>query len=523
MPESSKPSPPLERLRTITASLALAHLIFLPGWDLAIGGSPRLFLVDDYVGVPIVPPLLTLTLAFALLGLASLWARRTYPRLSGLVWIFLILVAAFSLCRTLIFTTWIRQVPFIATNPIVKIAIPIIWVTGCALPIIWLHLGRYIKASQAVLLIVSPLILILWAQLGFNLIRAHGKHQDRGPVMHDSHRTIWILIFDELDQKLAMESPWSPSLCPEFNQWKKFSLFADQAYPPTNATLTSIPAMISGKQLVRGPTSDDYELSARAASEVAHQAGWNWSDSLFRDMREQGSTIGVIGWCFPYGPFYSQEVDRMRWISPKANALGLSRENSFSNILRTLLVEVSLAPILYSQRNLDSQCRTQAMSVRKVEEHLDDALKGPLPDLMWVHFPVPHSPSALGPHENYIGNLKVADRELARLRERLVQAGRFEEATVIILGDHWFRRSEDPIFTRGAESRWDTRDHRVPFFIKLPNQKTGLIESRGFNTILLRRLVNTLRANLIQTPEEVGSWLSANTPYQESYITKELP
>lgn len=523
MAESSEFSPHHERLRSAIAALALAHIIFLPGWDLAIGGTPRLFLIDDYVGTRIIIPLMMLTLIFASLGFACLQTWRMRPRFANLIWISLVLLAAFSICRTILFTTWVRQIPFIAMNPMVKMCIPIIWIIGWSLPLVWIHFDRYIKISRLLFLLTSPLIIIIWAQLGWTIFNEQKNHQDHGQAMVDSHHTIWVLIFDELDQKLAMESPKSLSICPEFDQWKRFSLFSEQAYPPTNATLTSIPAMISGKQLVKSPTPDNYEFSTQTVREAASQTSWNWSDSLFCDIQRQGNTVAVIGWCFPYGPFYSQDVDRMRWVSPKASALGISRDNTFPSLLYSLLVEVSVAPILYSHRDLESQSRTQMEAVSKVGRYLDDAIKGPLPDLMWVHFPVPHSPSALDAHGNYLGNLVVADRELARLRERLVQAGRFDEATIIILGDHWFRRSTDPLFIRGVENRWDTQDHRIPFFIKLPNQKTGLIESRGFNTIILRRLVNALRSKHIQTPKEVGEWLSANTPYKESPITTGLP
>jgi len=114
-------------------------------------------------------------------------------------------------------------------------------------------------------------------------------------------------------------------------------------------------------------------------------------------------------------------------------------------------------------------------------------------------------------------------------RIQLQRRNLWDSATIIITADHWFRLplpsqgSETAQFIHGFEHRWDTRDHRVPFFIKLPNQHTSQEVDQPFNTIVLRNLLAALRSGRIDTPDKIAPWLGQNTPYGESPTTLSLP
>lgn len=508
----------------ITA-LTLAHLIMLPIWELAIGDSPRLFFLDESIGLQIVPPLLTATGLLAVLGYGLLRLLRRGHAHVYLAWICLALLGGFSFMRSLLFSSFARNIDFLATSGRPKALVMAIWLL--LLISAWRALGtsRWIHLSQTTLRILSPLMISIWASAFMHHLHARGQVGAQGTI-RDSRQTVWVLIFDELDQQLAMESEAAKNFTTEFRSWRSFTFHGTQAFPTSNATLFAIPSLIQGRLFGESPLSDEYEFSRNLISTQGRSRSWDWHDSLFTDVRRSGGQVSVVGWAFPYAPMYGHSLDRVRWISVKAQDTTGAGSPNFRVLLSALFKDALLGPVVYTLMSAESRSRAHRHVGEQVQSWVSEVQKGPLPDLGWIHFPIPHAPSVAGAQGTYLDNLGLADQRLRAFRETLEQRGRWEEATVVVLGDHWFRipvKTAGNPFIEGLTTRWNQKDHRVPFFLKLPNQRIGLTYTEPFNTVILRQLVGACRSGEIQTYDQAATWIGTHSPFAEAPGTRTAP
>ncbi len=112
------------------------------------------------------------------------------------------------------------------------------------------------------------------------------------------------------------------------------------------------------------------------------------------------------------------------------------------------------------------------------QESLGDVLRlteqCPPNTFMFVHYVVPHEPyvcAADGSFDHdadYTSQLAYADLVLGRIVEHLQIQKKYRDATIILLADHSNNRS-----IGGDAREWG--GHRIPLFIKLPQQEEGIV------------------------------------------------
>jgi len=523
--DSPPPRNARDRILDALASLTMATLCCLPAWELLLGGTPRLFVLEEASATAIVLPLLGITGGLGVLFHRCRPGRRSpgSPALAA-AWFLGGLWVAFNLARLFIFSTFIRSIPTIAGSARIKMAIPLVLALALVALAALAGLGRWNRWARTLLLVLSPLAGMIWLQLPWHVASTFRTLPGSLPG-RDSHRTIWILVFDELDAQTALDAPVATTGMSQLAEWRTWTTVFTRAYPPTGATLYSIPAMAQGRQITASMREPDYEFSLGAILRESVAAHWNWSDSIFRDIQEQGGSCAIIGWCFPYAPLYGRNVARTDWVAERAGYDLFPGPQDAWHLTARILAESTVGPLLYATENSERHARSHRMALDGIQKDLDATLRGPLPDLVWVHFPVPHWPAVSHAGGTYLDNLRVVDQVLGSFRDRLKAAGRFDEATVLVLADHWFRHPTPDLasFAGGLEHRWDRRDHRVPFLLKLPNQAEGHEDGRPFNTILLRDLIRGLRKGELRDREQIGAWLAGHTPYAESPLTLDLP
>ena len=92
--------------------------------------------------------------------------------------------------------------------------------------------------------------------------------------------------------------------------------------------------------------------------------------------------------------------------------------------------------------------------------------------------------------------------------------GDWDKSIVLVSADHWWR---DALKLNGR------RDHRIPFLLKLADQKARLDCDGLFNTVLTRELLLKLLRGEMKTPSEVAEWIERNSPLGESSLTVNAP
>ena len=167
---------------------------------------------------------------------------------------------------------------------------------------------------------------------------------------------------------------------------------------------------------------------------------------------------------------------------------------------------------------------------RRVLEGALKAAVDPDLDLIFIHSPAPHPPGiydrvkgdfSLAGRHSYLDNLALVDRTLGELRRAMESAGVWDQTTIIITADHWWRTemwSRGPFWTRedAAAAGSGRMDHRIPFVLKLAGQREQLTYTPGFNTVVTHDLVLALLRGDVSTPGSVAGWLDRHRSITDS-------
>ncbi len=508
------------------ACLVLGHLSFLPLWDFITGGHPRLFTLDDSLWQIAARPVLGLTLIVGFTGFLFLRLFRSWGwRWFGAAWALVVLFGAYSLCKEVIYEGLSRFI-IIATSPKLRVLIMLVWLAALLGYLAKRGLTRWTQQIRFALLVMAPLVPMVWIQAWQALYAGAPLGVGLPHLERPAKNPVWVLVFDELDKKTLEDLGSLPEEFSEFKRWKGFCVDADQAYPPAGGTLWSVPALLSGRQIIDKPQDMNYINNWQALRNAGEAKRWDWSDSAFGDMAKRGETSAILGWGqFPYWQFYKKSTNLLWTSTEKAGEEPTGIRSSTRKMMGALLLESTLGPFRMAR---ESSAVAKARLLAQVNARIAGTFDRQIPDNTWIHFPVPHWP-AVKEGGTFRDNMEAADQSLKSFRVLLQKHHRWEESTIIVIADHWFR---DPgprapknylDFCRGFEGRWTIRDHRVPFLIKFPNQKVGTSIDKPFNLIVLRSLIAALRSGELKEPGQLGQWLIRYSPYGESPSTITLP
>jgi hypothetical protein len=81
-----------------------------------------------------------------------------------------------------------------------------------------------------------------------------------------------------------------------------------------------------------------------------------------------------------------------------------------------------------------------------------------------------------------------------------------------------------PVSVIGSHLLDGKKDHRVPFLLKLPGQKDGVVYDRPFNTVLSHDLLLAVLRGALRDPAAVAAWLDAHdSSVNRRYNFKDMP
>src|SRR5262249_53418387 len=112
-----------------------------------------------------------------------------------------------------------------------------------------------------------------------------------------SHRRVVWLIFDELDYRLSFPERPRDVAMPEFDRLQAESIWAAQAFSPPDDTVSSLPSLVSGKEL---SADADGPASLALYGKDAPTAHLTPQMTIFAEVRALGGNSAVAGWYLPY-------------------------------------------------------------------------------------------------------------------------------------------------------------------------------------------------------------------------------
>jgi hypothetical protein len=319
-------------------------------------------------------------------------------------------------------------------------------------------------------------------------------------------RFVWILC-DEWDYRLTFVDPNPTLALPEIAGLRNEVLFADHALPPGPETPVSIPGYFTGR-LVQSVAYDgprELQVTFRGASAAVP---WSAQPGIFAGARAIGFNTALVDWFHPSCRILSGLTYCEWWeMAMQHNSMGQTFWRMVPGETRSL-AETTLFSVFGQSLSALQQIDTYQAILKSGLEVVNNPTYG----FSFVHLPIPHAPHAYdrrtgrftlknAPISGYVDSLALLDRTLGEIRRSMMAAGTWDRTTVLFSSDHGYRE---------AEVLDGKSDPRIPFLLKLPSQKGGIVYSRPFNAILTKDLVLAVLKGEVPDAASAVRWLDRN-------------
>jgi len=336
---------------------------------------------------------------------------------------------------------------------------------------------------------------------------------------------LWIL-FDELSQDQLFEHRFQDLMLPSFDRFAAQSTTFTHAVSTNLYTQAAVPALMTGlpvREIV--VSADGRQLALDLYS--GERKRFDAQQTVFGDAQRLGYSTAAVGWYNPYCRLLATVLNACFWV-PHHDMLpwGFYTNASFSrNISAPLLSAIPYAEhFFHRHQGFRPDREMQADHIeeyRQLESNALTQLTQPDPGLFLLHIAAPHPEGIYNRHTakfadeapaSYIDNLALADRFLGEVEETLRSKQKWDQATIVIMGDHSWRTQqlwrESSVWTPEDEiaSHHGQFDPRPAYLVKLPNQHTPTHIDQPFDAVRNRALFDQLLTAQIQTPEQLTTW-----------------
>ena len=403
-----------------------------------------------------------------------------------------------------------------------------------AFPPIFVRLRRFAAGMLGFVAVLGVIILIEFAWFAWEArnpnLPIQASHQASARV-DGAHRpkVIWILL-DELSYRQVFERRFPGLGLPTFDRLAAQSTVFTHVIPAGNLTQYVVPSLFTGLAV------DDFRVSANGRLRSLHDHASNtWRpfdprQTVFEDANQAGYMSGLAGWHNPYCRILSEVVDPCFWASRIPLPDYLQPDASFKAQMSNPFL--FLASRLLRTAGARDSTIVRDMASRSAERHLEDykdirgaadkLLMDPSLDFIFLHLPVPHPGgiydrkrmSFTTMNASYIDNLALADQDLAQTRAILEQRQQWDDACVIVMGDHSWRTTEfwssDPSWTSEDQQASDGGkfDDRPAYIVKMPGQESALRVDTRFRALETRALLDGIFSGKLRTAEDLQRWAS---------------
>lgn len=383
---------------------------------------------------------------------------------------------------------------------------PLALVAGVVVIVLFLRWHRpCARLARSGLAIFLPLVLFTLAHIGWAWIHRADRALPPPPAnpallrgaASDQPRVVWI-IFDELDRRLVFDQRPSGLRLPEFDRLKTEALDATNAFSPAGVTMKALPALIAGRVVTSSvPCSASDTLLGWQDGGAPEP--WSGVSNVFTRARELGLNSGLAGWYHPYARVLGASVNRVEWVP--SSSFEMARGDGLSETMYNQVA--TMLPFLH----------TRYLAIQRRKFLLPRArgmAASPDLHLSFLHLPVPHKPGvfdaatdsftpfAFSTARGYFDNLALCDRILGEVRRALADNGLADRTWILVSSDHWWRESA------AYDGQVDTR---VPFILKAPHDRRGVMFPLPFNTVLSSDLVLAILRREVRDQREAAAWL----------------
>lgn len=355
-------------------------------------------------------------------------------------------------------------------------------------------------------MIIAPLTFFMLAKMAVALVDpaklAFPPDKPFAPMLRAAEtsrpRVLWI-VMDELDQRMAFSARPAGMQLPELDRLREQSFYATNAYSPTCSTVTSIPSLTTGQQIIHAvpANASDLNLTVEGTTETV---SWSLRPHVFSRARELGVNSGIVGWYHPYTRVFNDSVSFCYW-----DPLPQFEQSRAFTFQETWLHQLSTMASPVHQRRLQIQ-----LYYKTLKHSLNLVTNNQL-GLVFLHLPGPHRPGMYDAStgkttftrfslaRGYLDNLILTDQTMGLIRQAMEAAGNWDTTWVLLSSDHCWRDA----------AAYDGKvDYRVPFILKPPGNNPSQAYAPPFNTVVSHDLVLALLRREISSEKAIGPWLN---------------
>jgi hypothetical protein len=443
-------------MRRAAVAAVLAHCAFLNSW-IGLAGPAHVYHARFNPAWTVIAPVLVweVLLAAVIFAVTSHW-RAPFP-LTALA----VIPAGIAIPAVLNLAGWNH-------------AWPVALLGGMTLVLVWRWPG--------LLLWTIPVLGMVTATATWRVATARfddGPFAAR-PRTTAARRLVW-LVFDEMSESLAFSRRPEGLALPNLDRLRAISLSAPGT-APSDSTLRSIPALLSGQQA---------------------------TGTVFDDAATQGLASAIAGWYHPYGRMLAGSVREAVWVS-SCESLGVAERADPPHLATDLVFRLRQQwyqfPIVNRLPGVDTwrDCRdAQRRRLTTVTGAAVRMAADPTLGLVFLHLPVPHPPAPDGPlrGSEYLAGLSAADRALGRILDAVPPG-----TAIVISSDHAWRPGlwhSQTLWTPADELLAARNTSAVPFLISLPGDTATSEYTKPFATVRTRTLIAGILAGRITTRRQL--------------------
>lgn len=449
----SRDQPLRGHLVDVCLCLSLANLLWIRPWAEVLNLSNLFFFERGAKAGYFFAPLAgVLTTAFALI--VALHLTRKSPRARAIgTWGFVVLSGlALNAIRS--------EVPALSTGQIhlalgsFGFGAVILAGTSAFAWVVAVKRSALVLGLRTAVLVFTPFLVITTARGWQAAVAEQGlpKGHPSTPVSDPlpTGPRVVVVLFDGMDTETALGAADRDRTLPAFSKLLTQAVhFETTSAPPGRRTLNSLPSITLGRLVVASEPSGRSDLRLSYADGTVGL--WTGPANVFRIAHAEGVNSFVAGWSIPYCRVFGEDIANCSWrpYLPQPDSIfeGLQRHAS------TLWTSI---PGAFRLASLAGWRPTAGPDrARFVEWHMNSYLavharglagvRDPSYRLVFLHYPVPHEPmifdratGALSPTDgdDYLDNQALADRALGELREAMMNAGAWDNSTLIVISDH---------------------------------------------------------------------------------------
>lgn len=327
---------------------------------------------------------------------------------------------------------------------------------------------------------------------------------------------VYFVIFDGWSAEESMDQGRFRKFLPELRALAARSLVFPRAVSPSYDTAISVPRLLFGK-------GEGWRVEARNAEavwqrserrdgkdEVVEEVPLLGSPNLFQPFAERGYRTVLTGYYLPYRRLIGPELQVARSEPHVPRGSTLSERFRVRALAGARYLQgPGAAARLLAEHRLRYSEHWFELNQRVLADALEIASRWPRKTFSFSHFPMPHPPFVIdadgsfrGPYRrdrsqgtraDYRRHLRNVDRIVGLLVAALQRSGRFDDALIVLTGDHGWKRH-------------DRRVLHVPLLVKWPRQSQPAFFAPVFPTLALPGLLE-LATRGDASPEDANRYL----------------